>query len=212
MTRRFLPVLVLVGALLLPACATTKNFIIAPIDSVQPLQSDERKTFCTAFSIHQRLGYWATARHCVEAAEAHQSAMFIHNEHAVIVYKDEFSDLAILQSISRAPALRLASEAPKVGAFLEVRGFPYGLPKMVTTRGIIAARHIPIYHSGANRYEVSDILDLTVAGGNSGSPVLDENGHVVGILWGAFRDAPLSVAVPWENLVRAFGSVVAILD
>lgn len=166
-------------------------------DSVLPLQNEHFKTFCTAFSINEVERLWMTAKHCVEAAEERGWEMRLNKGWAEAVYiSPGFDDIAILQAEYAGVALKLAEKAPQVGDDLYIQGFPYGLPVLVTTRGILAAKGLPI-----KGRPMSDILDITVAGGNSGSPVF-KDGKVIGLLWGGFVNSPHSLSIPWETLKR----------
>jgi S1-C subfamily serine protease len=176
-----------------------------PLKSVLPLQFEGR-TFCTAFSINEQDGYWATAGHC--AHYAHElwvrtsTPSTIARYPAIIVYIDKAYDVAVFQTKAKAVALKLSKKAPEVRDALEVIGHPYGNDNTVT-RGILSARHELIYHPSYHTIMPSDVLDITTAGGNSGSPVL-KNGKVVGVLWGGYTASPHSLAVPWEALKVAF--------
>jgi hypothetical protein len=167
--------------------------------SIQPLQHDGI-TFCTAFSINAQEHFWATAKHCARAAHEYQWEMTIAGSWAAVFYvPPDPDDVVVLVAGVGAPAVRLAKTAPTVGDAVEIRGYPYGLGKLVTVRGIVAARMIPIPDR-----PFSDILDITVAGGNSGSPVL-KDGKVVGVLWGRFLHSEHALSMPWESIQRAIG-------
>lgn len=176
--------------------------IARSVANVMPLHNQEGRNFCTAWSIHEKNALWATAGHCVAAALERGYTIFISGKPATIVFYgfDETRDIAVLHVEGvRAPAWALAGRAAAVGEDLSIVGHPYGLPVLVTTTGKMAARNVPI----AKR-PVSDILDITVAGGNSGSPVV-RNGRIVGLLWGGFIDSPHSLSIPWESIVRDIG-------
>jgi S1-C subfamily serine protease len=202
MRTAILTTVLAVSLLVQSACAARTFHIVEPLNSVQALQHDSL-IFCTAFSINEAEGIWATAQHCVRAADAQEWEMKIHGVRVITIYRDAGHDLALVQGDVYAPALPFALRAPARGAVVEVRGFPYGFPGLVITHGAIAARMIPLKHQPLGMI-YNDILDLTVAGGNSGSPVL-ESGYVVGILWGGFTRSPHSISVPWEVIKRAIG-------
>jgi S1-C subfamily serine protease len=117
-------------------------------------------------------------------------------------------DVAVIVSKLHAPALPLAEKAPngpvfkngkldKPGDLITIIGYPYGLFERNVVIGRITSRMVPI-----DGYHPSDIYDATVAGGNSGSPVL-KDGKIVGILWGSFIQSGHSLGVPWEAVVVA---------
>lgn len=169
--------------------------------SVQPLQANGQ-TFCTAFSINEKEGLWETARHCAEVSLEKKWDVEISGAWAYIVYMAPGNDdVAIFQSKATAPSLPLSRTAPRVGDPVSVVGYPYGLPLLVTAKGFVAALRTPFQDAG-----VSDILDVTIAPGNSGSPVLDRRGAVVGVVWGRFNGSEHAISVPWETVVRLTGS------
>ena len=171
-------------------------------DSVLPLQIAGREA-CTAFSINEANGFWLTAGHCVDALLESGEPLSIRNSPVVVIFRAPlFDDLAVVQSAFKAPALVLAPHAPRVTNQVYVVGYPYGLGHLLHTQGVISGRMVPLGFF----YPPSDILDVTIAGGNSGSPVCLHNRTVVGMIWGSLHDAsPISVAVPWETLKRLVG-------
>ena len=191
--RRILILLVAVSLLVTP--------VGAAMDSIQPLQrEDNRRTFCTAFSIDEAVGMWMTAAHCTNAATENGWEFSVGGYEATTVFEDLAADVAVVLSKAKAKAFELSDKAPSVGTVVVVKGFPYGLPRLITTEGKVAARNVPIDHWGP-----VDILDLTVAGGNSGSPVLMD-GKVVGVLVAKFIGSEHSISVSWETMKRLAGS------
>lgn len=192
-TRRVLSVVGIVLLLVntVPAAPT--------ITSIMPLTTANGHTFCTTFSINRAEHLWATAGHCVAFAIENNIDMHIGGSWVIVVYAvlNPTADWAVLQSGASGPALILASSAPKTGDAIEIRGFPYGTGDVVQTKGYVGAHQAPPIEGEA--YPISDVLDVTVAPGNSGSPVL-RKGRVVGLLWGRFRTSEHGLAIPWEAL------------
>ena len=198
MFRSVLAVLLVTVLMLMPIPVMGR-----PLDSVQSIQY-QGKAFCTVFSINEAEGYWASAGHCAISVFEKQlnGVVTIMGMPAEVEVIDLVMDQAIFYSNAKAPALKMATKGVKVGDNVTIRGFPYGLPKIVTTFGHAAARLVPIIHPSYGVVMPSDILDITIAGGNSGSPVLNADGDVVGILWGGFTKSPHALAVPLESLQR----------
>ena len=173
--------------------------------SIQALQL-QGQTFCTAFSINQVEGWWVTARHCAEFAEAMGKTLnavaTIEDAPIIIMYMDQHTDVAVVYADAHESAFVLATQPVPVGNALTIIGYPYGLPRTMT-KGSMAARDVPLSHPNFFDLLISDVYDVTVAGGNSGSPVLNQHGEVVGLLWGGFPDAPLAIGVPLHELRRA---------
>ena len=175
--------------------------VTAGLDSIQPLQLEgTRRTFCTSFSIDEKAGLWATAGHCIAVMKEREELFTVGGYEATEVFVDYESDIAVVISKAHAKAFELAAVAPKVGDSVVVMGFPYGLPSLVTTTGKIAAQNIPL-----GRWGPVYILDVTVAGGNSGSPVL-KGGKVVGVLVAKFVASEHSVSTTWETTKRLIGT------
>lgn len=171
--------------------------------SVRPLQtpsdSGQLVSFCTAFSISEKEGLWATARHCAVFAEEMQLTVSIGGSWAIVVYESPTDDMALFQSGTKAPVLTLSGQEPQVGDPITIEGFPYGLFRLIESKGHMAARQEPTDNG------VSDVLDIAVAPGSSGSPVLNKDGNVIGILWGKFDKSDHALSVPWEAVRRSLG-------
>lgn len=198
---------ILASLVILASCASAT--VPSP---VQPMTLGG-EPFCTAFSINQRDGYWATAKHCAEGAQMAQAMAMIMGAEAPalqiggstwveIVYVDTYADIAILRSDLKVKPFPLAKTPLRTGDPVVVWGMPYGLGAVLETRGTCAAPGVPI--PGAF---VSDILDVTVGGGNSGSPVL-RKGEVVGIVWGGFKESPHALSTTQADTLRVLGPYI----
>ena len=181
------------------------------LDSVQAIQSNGQ-TFCTVFSINEKHGYFASAGHCAFAIlENDMNEVTILGTPATIERISPVYDVAVFKSDVHIPALKLAKKSVKVCnvkkakrcEVIAIQGFPYGLPKLVTVTGHVAGLQIPINHPTYNTVMYSDVLDITTAGGNSGSPVTNAHGEVIGILWGGFRGSNHSLSIPLESIRQA---------
>ena len=99
---------------------------------------------------------------------------------ARIVGRDPASDLALLKiEGSRLPFVNWGdSTRSRVGDWVIAIGNPYGLGGTVTA-GIISALHRGI--TGAGAYDRYIQTDASINMGNSGGPMFDMNGNVIGI-------------------------------
>ena len=99
---------------------------------------------------------------------------------ARIVGRDETSDLALLKIDGRGlPFVQWGdSTKARVGDWVIAIGDPYGVGSTVTA-GIISALHRGITGSGA--YDRYIQTDAAINMGNSGGPMFDLNGNVIGI-------------------------------
>ncbi len=100
---------------------------------------------------------------------------------AKLIGSDELTDIALLrmEALARCyPALTWGdSDKVQVGENITVVGSPFGLGGSVSA-GIVSGRGRSL---GANQYQDFLQIDAAVNQGNSGGPLLDEAGRVVGI-------------------------------
>lgn len=109
------------------------------------------------------------------------------------------ADIAIVETRSALPAaVTLAEENPHVGDAIEVVGYPGG-GRLTTTSGQVVAYEPDPLNSNAGEVIVTD---APAERGSSGSPLYNEDGDVVGVVYAATRDGRHSLAVPVETLNR----------
>ena len=99
---------------------------------------------------------------------------------AKIIGADPLSDIAVLQIDSKekfTPVNFGNSDKARIGDWVIAIGNPFGLGGTVTA-GIISARNRSI---GLSRYEDYIQTDASINSGNSGGPLFDMNGDVIGI-------------------------------
>ncbi|MDC3243193.1 Do family serine endopeptidase [Candidatus Pelagibacter sp.] len=99
---------------------------------------------------------------------------------ATIVGQDPLSDIAVLKIDSKEKFIPVNfgdSDKARIGDWVIAIGNPFGLGGTVTA-GIISARNRSI---GLSRYEDYIQTDASINSGNSGGPLFDMNGDVIGI-------------------------------
>src|SRR6056300_1568549 len=99
---------------------------------------------------------------------------------AKIVGADPYMDIAVLKIDSKdtfTPVKFGDSDKARIGDWVMAIGNPFGLGGTVTS-GIISARNRSI---GLSRYEDYIQTDASINSGNSGGPLFDMNGDVIGI-------------------------------
>ena len=99
---------------------------------------------------------------------------------ATIIGADPLSDIAVLQIDSKEKFIPVKfgnSDKARIGDWVIAIGNPFGLGGTVTA-GIISARNRSI---GLSRYEDYIQTDASINSGNSGGPLFDMNGDVIGI-------------------------------
>ncbi len=99
---------------------------------------------------------------------------------AKVIGADPLSDIAVLQLDTKekfVPVKFGDSDKARIGDWVIAIGNPFGLGGTVTS-GIISARNRSI---GLSRYEDYIQTDASINSGNSGGPLFDMNGDVIGI-------------------------------
>ena len=99
---------------------------------------------------------------------------------AKVIGADPLSDIAVLKIDSNERFLTVKfgdSDKARIGDWVIAIGNPFGLGGTVTS-GIISARNRSI---GLSRYEDYIQTDASINSGNSGGPLFDMNGDVIGI-------------------------------
>ena len=99
---------------------------------------------------------------------------------AKIIGQDPLSDIAVLQIDSKEKFIPVNfgdSDKARIGDWVIAIGNPFGLGGTVTA-GIISARNRSI---GLSRYEDYIQTDASINSGNSGGPLFDMSGDVIGI-------------------------------
>ena len=186
-------------------------FVSAPLaaklpsrpESIKPLYAGDQ-AICTTWSLHQKLGLWMTAAHCVVRMEEVDGAellipivgLQITGKPVTTGRVDVQNDLAVMQADVHEPALSLGPY-PDVGDEVTVYGYPGGWKIPLATWLRVSNPFMMEWGRGWM------ILDGSVWPGHSGSPVLDRKGRVIGVLqahdterytgmtfashWGTFR-------------------------
>lgn len=160
-------------------------------------------------------GYVVTNNHVVANAEE-VTVIFSDNTHlsATIVGRDAKTDLALLK-VKPAKALNYVkigdSDALKVGDWVIAVGNPFGLGGSVSA-GIVSARGRNI---NAGPFDDFIQTDAAINRGNSGGPLFNANGEVVGINSAIFSPTgtnigigfavPTSLAKPVLDQLRQYG-------
>ncbi|MGH9964115.1 MAG: S1C family serine protease [Nitrososphaeraceae archaeon] len=182
--------------------------------------SQENRTGLGSGFVFDQEGHIITNNHVVANAKV-VDVTFTNGDRsrANVTAVDPYVDLAVLKIIEtenntlrqeeHLNALQLAnSSALQVGDLVIAIGNPYGLAGTMTT-GIVsqAGRLVPAPNIG---FSIPDVIqtDAAVNPGNSGGPLLDTKGRVVGVTFGGFPGG-VNFAIP-SNLVQKI--VPALID
>jgi len=140
-------------------------------------------------------GYIVTNNHVIEDAE--EIMVLTHDNEelkATIVGRDEKTDLALLKVEAKHPLPAVNwgdSEVLRIGDWVMAIGNPFGLGGSVTA-GIVSARQRDI-NSGP--YDDYIQTDASINRGNSGGPMFNMDGQVVGINTAIFSPSGGSVGI-----------------
>lgn len=145
-------------------------------------------------------------------ADARKISVFLHDNtelEAVVHGKDERTDIALLmvktdtlpiEKRKLQPIVWGDSHNVKIGHFVLAVGNPFGLGSTVTS-GIISNRSRDIGMRGASKSRVSEYVDdfmqhdASINMGNSGGPLFNINGEVIGINTAIFSPSGGSVGI-----------------
>ncbi len=143
-------------------------------------QERQSSALGSGFIINEK-GIVVTNNHVIEGAE--DIVVQVNGEkkfNAKVIGADPLSDIAILKIDSKERFLPVKfgdSDKARIGDWVMAIGNPFGLGGTVTS-GIISARNRSI---GLSRYEDYIQTDASINSGNSGGPLFDMNGDVIGI-------------------------------
>ena len=143
-------------------------------------QERESSALGSGFIIDEK-GIVVTNNHVIEGAEDIVVQVNGDKEFkAKVVGADPLSDIAVLQIETDekfTPVKFGDSDKARIGDWVIAIGNPFGFGGTVTS-GIISARNRSI---GLSRYEDYIQTDASINSGNSGGPLFDMNGDVIGI-------------------------------
>ena len=150
-------------------------------------------------------GYIVTNNHVIEGAD--QISVTLNDGTtlpAKLIGRDEKTDLALLKVVPKKPlpAAQFGdSDKARIGEWVIAIGNPFGLGGTVTA-GIVSARNRDI-NSGP--YDDFIQTDAPINRGNSGGPLFDMDGNVVGVNSAIYSPTGGSVGIAFSipsNLVR----------
>lgn len=164
-------------------------------------------------------GYVLTNHHVVDGADTVKVTLSDRREFtAKVIGSDQPSDVAVLKIDARSlPFLRTGdSSGLKAGQWVVAIGSPFGLEHSVTA-GIVSAVGRVNPYSSEQRYVPFIQTDVAINRGNSGGPLLNTRGEVVGINSQIFSNSggymgvsfaiPMDVAMNVTDQLRSSGVV-----
>ena len=180
-----------------------------------PMQRMPEHGIGSGFIISQD-GYILTNAHVVNGATEVDVKLTDRREFkAKVVGSDSRTDIALLKiDADRLPTLKIGDPSKvKVGQWVVAVGSPFGFQNSVTA-GIVSAKSRSLPDSG---YVPFIQTDVAVNPGNSGGPLFDLNGEVIGInsqiysrtggYMGLSFAIPIDVAMHVEGQLQKYGKV-----
>jgi S1-C subfamily serine protease len=133
---------------------------------------------------------------------------------ATILGYDVYSDLAVLNVTAPPDQFKpldlVYSSSLNVGDPVIAIGNPFGLTGSMTT-GSVSALGRTITENTTGGYAISDIIQFSapINPGNSGGPLLDSEGHVVGITTAIVENSQgLGFAIPSDTIIREVSNLI----
>lgn len=171
---------------------------ISPAVLTLEVENAQKEKFVGSAFLTSRPGLAVTAWHVVHDAQKIQARFPGDRSVKVLglLAKDEAHDLAIIEIDSKIqPQLTLAAEKPRVGAKVYVIGTPQGLDFSLAEGLISQVREL----GGICQYQLS----CPISPGNSGGPVVNDRGEIVGMVSWRKPDAQnVSFAIPSFEVTR----------
>lgn len=150
----------------------------------------------SGFIIDLEKGYIVTNNHVIK--DAQEIRVTLHDDtiiNASVIGKDEKTDIALLQADLKGHDVKAASfgnsDVLRVGDWVIAIGNPFGLGGTVTA-GIVSARKRDI---NAGPYDDFIQTDASINRGNSGGPMFNIKGEVIGINTAIFSPSGGSVGI-----------------
>ncbi len=179
----------------LPPGSPFEDFFKEFFDRNQPEQRSRRATSLGSGFIVDTKGYVVTNNHVIQDAD--EITVILHDNtrlKAELVGRDQKTDLAVLKvkADEKLKAVDFGnSDVARVGDWIMAIGNPFGLGGTVTA-GIISARGRDI---NAGPYDDFIQTDASINRGNSGGPMFNLKGRVIGINTAIFSPSGGSVGI-----------------
>jgi len=192
----------------LPPGSPFEDFFKEFFDRNQPEQRSRRATSLGSGFIVGVEGYVVTNNHVIQDAE--EITVILHDNtrlKAELVGRDKKTDIAVLKvkPKSKLTVVKFGdSDSARVGDWVMAIGNPFGLGGTVTA-GIISARGRDI---NAGPYDDFIQTDASINRGNSGGPMFNLKGRVIGINTAIFSPSGGSVGIGFAIPSSVAGSVI----
>ena len=196
-----------------------KNFQFPPGSPFEDMfkefnrQTERKATALGSGFIIDRKGIVVTNNHVIQGAEDIIVSVNGSTEYkAKVIGTDPYMDLAVLQIVSDEKFETVSfgdSDKARVGDWVIAIGNPYGFGGTVTS-GIISSRNRDI---GLTRYDDFIQTDASINQGNSGGPLFNLDGEVIGIntaIWGLGQSGSIGIgfAIPSNSASHVISQLI----
>jgi S1-C subfamily serine protease len=202
---------------------TSTSLVSVPQDPFFPNpfqpQKREQQSLGSGFVV-DKAGHIVTNYHVVQGARAVRVSFSNgENVNAKIVGTDPSTDLAVLQVRTHSRALTPLvwgdSDAVQVGDSVVAIGNPFGYTRTVTS-GIVSAVDRPLTAPNSFPIEHAIQTDAALNHGNSGGPLLDATGDVIGVNsqistgnTGQQGNVGIGFAIPSNTVRNVVGQIIS---
>ena len=178
----------------------------------------ERESLGSGFIVDPR-GYIITNNHVVDKADR----IFVklasdpegnQGRPATVVGVDKATDIAVLkiQTDSPLPTVKVGnSDGVQVGDWVMAIGEPFGLAKTVTA-GIISSKNRTVEPGTQGEFQHFLQTDAAINPGNSGGPLVDMDGHVIGVNTAIYTQSAgnegIGFAMPSNSVVEVYNELI----
>ena len=162
--------------LAVPVYATDWSAIINNVEQAIVYIETEDGT-CTGFVVDAKRKYVLTAAHC------DGEKMWVDRVAGKVISKDSKKDLMIVEVANLDPSrieLKIAQVEPKNGQEVVSAGYGYGLERPFFRKAMVSDTAVMIPEDGVGGPFIG--VDSGFIGGQSGGPVVDDNGEVISIV------------------------------
>jgi serine protease Do len=164
----------------------------APIDEIY---SDPKANSLGSGFIIDETGYIVTNHHVIEGADEINVKLGDDELPAKLIGSDQRTDLALIkiESKTKLPFVKFGdSSKARVGDWIIAIGNPFGLGGTVTA-GIVSSKGRDINNAGI----VDDFIqtDAAINGGNSGGPMFNVHGEVIGVNTAIFSPSGTNIGI-----------------
>jgi len=180
----------------------------SPMERFNPGQGAAQVTSLGSGFIISADGYVVTNNHVIEAADAVE--VILQNGRrfeAMVIGRDPATDIAVLKiRAENLPFVAMGdSDTARVGDIVLAIGNPFGLGGSLSV-GVVSARNRNI---DAGRYDDFIQTDAAINRGNSGGPLFNIEGHVIGVNTAIVSPTGASVGVGFATPTSIVRPVVA---